>query len=107
MQSLRIASRLAWRNLRRRPGQAALLLVTLTIATGTLSAGMWLYGSADGPWDRVWKATNGFHVSVAYYHDRDTPKLQLDRALRKASALGEEPGVVAVGAPGPSWTATS
>ena len=101
MQSLRIASRLAWRNLRRRPGQAALLLVTLTIATGTLSAGMWLYGSADGPWDRVWKATNGFHVSVAYYHDRDTPKLQLDRALRKASALGEEPGVVAVGGP---WT---
>jgi putative ABC transport system permease protein len=95
MQSLRIASRLAWRNLRRRPGRAALLLVTLTIATGTLGAGMWLYGSADGPWDRVWKATNGFHVSVAYYHDRDTPRLQLDRALRKASALGEEPGVVA------------
>jgi putative ABC transport system permease protein len=101
MQSLRIASRLAWRNLRRRPGQAALLLVTLTIATGTLAAATWLYGSADGPWDRVWKATNGFHVSVAYYHDRDTPKLQLDRALRKASALGGEPGVVAVGGP---WT---
>ena len=101
MRSLRIASRLAWRNLRRRPGQAVLLLVTLTIATGTLSAGMWLSGSADGPWDRVWKATNGFHVSLAYYHDRGAPKLQLDRALRRASALGEEPGVVAAGGP---WT---
>jgi putative ABC transport system permease protein len=101
MRSLWIASRLAWRNLRQRPGQAALLLVTLTIATGTLSVGTWLYGSADGPWDRVWRATNGFHVSVAYYHDGDAPKLQLDRALRTAFALGEEPGVVAVGGP---WT---
>ena len=101
MRSLRIATRLAWRNLRRRPGQAALLLVTLTIATGTLSVGTWLYGSADGPWDRVWRATNGFHVSVAYYHDRDAPKPQLDRALRTASALGGDPGVAAVGGP---WT---
>ena len=55
-----LALRLAVRNLRRRPGQALLLLLTLTIATGVLGVAMSLYGSADGPWNRTWRATRGF-----------------------------------------------
>jgi hypothetical protein len=45
--------RLALRNLRRRPGQALLLLLTLTIATGVLGVAASVHGSADAPWDRV------------------------------------------------------
>jgi hypothetical protein len=49
-----LAVRLAARNLRRRPGEALLLLLTLTIATGVLGVAMSLYGSAEGPWNRTW-----------------------------------------------------
>jgi ABC-type lipoprotein release transport system permease subunit len=97
-----LAVRLAGRNLRRRPGQALLLLVTLTIATGVLGVAMSLYGSADEPWNRTWRATNGFHVSFTVYHPPDEPG---DRALvaalrrRATTQLTRAPGVVAVGGP--------
>ena len=98
-----LAARLAARNLRRRPGQALLLLLTLTIATGVLGVAMSLYGSADEPWNRVWRATRGFHVAFTVYHPPDEPG---DRALvaelrRRAARLTGAPGVVAVGGP---WT---
>jgi putative ABC transport system permease protein len=93
--------RLAARNLRRRPGQALLLLVTLTIATGVLGVAMSLYGSADEPWNRAWQATKGFHVSFTVYHPPDEPG---DRALvaalrRRANQLTGASGVVAAGGP--------
>jgi putative ABC transport system permease protein len=96
-----LAVRLAARNLRRRPGEALLLLLTLTIATGVLGVAMSLYGSADGPWNRTWRATRGFHVSFAVYHPPDEPG---DRALvaalrRAASQLTSASGVVAAGGP--------
>jgi putative ABC transport system permease protein len=98
-----LAVRLAARNLRRRPGQALLLLLTLTIATGVLGVAMSLYGSADGPWDRTWRATRGFHVGVTVYHPPDEPG---DRVLvaalrRRADELAGAPGVAASGGP---WT---
>jgi putative ABC transport system permease protein len=98
-----LAVRLAARNLRRRPGQALLLLLTLTIATGVLGVAMSLYGSADEPWNRTWRATRGFHVGFIVYHPPDEPG---DRALvaalrRRAGRLARAPGVVAVGGP---WT---
>jgi hypothetical protein len=91
-----LAVRLAARNLRRRPGQALLLLLTLTIATGVLGVAMSLYGSADGPWNSVWRATRGFHVGFTVYHPPDEPG---DRALvatlrRRADRLARAPGVV-------------
>ena len=103
MRSLRLAVRLARRNLRRRPAQAALLLLTLTLATGTFGAGMALYGSADQPWNRVWSATDGFHVSADYYRDRDTDRTDVDLAAVRArfAELAAAPGVRAVGGP---WT---
>jgi ABC-type lipoprotein release transport system permease subunit len=101
MRWLGLAVRLAAGNLRRRPGQALLLLLTLTIATGVLGVAMSLYGSADEPWNRAWRATKGFHVNFTVYHPPDEPG---DRALvaalrRRASQLTGASGVVAVGGP--------
>jgi putative ABC transport system permease protein len=103
MRSLRLALRLAGRNLQRRPAQAAMLLLTLTIATGTLGVGMWLYGSADGPWDKVWAKTQGFHVQVDYYTDVHAPhkSANLSRSRSQAMSLARDPRVVAVGGPWP------
>jgi putative ABC transport system permease protein len=103
MRSLRLAARLAWRNLRRRPGQAVLLLLALTVATGVLGVAMSVYGSADAPWNRAWLATRGFHVGFTVYHPPDEPG---DRALvarlrQQAGQLARAPGVTAVGGP---WT---
>jgi putative ABC transport system permease protein len=103
MRSLRLAGRLAARNLRRRPGQALLLLLTLTLATGVLGVAMSLYGSADQPWNRVWRATDGFHVSFNVYHPPDEPgdRALVERLRRRASQLTRAPEVVGVGGP---WT---
>jgi putative ABC transport system permease protein len=103
MRSFRLAVRLARCNLRRRPAQAVLLLLTLTLATGMFGAGMALYGSADRPWDRVWAATDGFHVSAAYYRDRDVERrdVDLDTVRARFAELAAAPGVQAVGGP---WT---
>jgi putative ABC transport system permease protein len=103
MRSFRLALRLARCNLRRRPAQAVLLLLTLSLATGMFGAGMALYGSADRPWDRVWAATDGFHVSAAYYRDREVDRADVDLAAARArfAELAAAPGVRAVGGP---WT---
>ena len=53
IRSASLALRLAQRNLRRRPWQAFLLMITLTIATGTMGLAMSVYGSADAPWIRL------------------------------------------------------
>jgi putative ABC transport system permease protein len=103
MQSFRLAVRLARCNLRHRPAQATLLLLTLTLATGMFGAGMALYGSADRPWDRVWAATDGFHVSANYYRDRDVDRadVDLDTARARFAELAGAAEVRAVGGP---WT---
>jgi putative ABC transport system permease protein len=103
MRSFRLAVRLAWCNLRRRPAQAVLLLLTLTLATAMFGAGIALYGSADRPWDRIWAATDGFHVSAAYYRDRDVDRtdVDLDAARARFAELAAAPEVRAVGGP---WT---
>jgi putative ABC transport system permease protein len=103
MGSAAIPLRLARRNLRHRPWQALLLLVTLTIATGTMSLALSVYGSGDAPWDRVWRATDGFHVLFGAYHPPDEPG---DAALvaevrQRAVAAAGSPEVTAVGGP---WT---
>jgi putative ABC transport system permease protein len=103
MRSLRLAVRLARRNVRRRPAQAALVLLTLTLATAMFGVGMALYGSADRPWDRVWAATDGFHVSAAYLTRSgvDPADVDLDAIRPRFAELADAPGVTAVGGP---WT---
>jgi putative ABC transport system permease protein len=64
---------------------------------------MSLYGSADAPWDRVWAATDGFHVAASAYTDFDAPRghADLDAVRPRLAALAAPPGVRAVGGP---WT---
>jgi putative ABC transport system permease protein len=101
MRSLGLLARLAGRNLRRRPSQALLLLVTLTLATATLGLALAVYGSADAPWDRVWRATNGFHVQVLAFPQPDEPAdtAEVADVRRQAVELTSAPGVIAVGGP--------
>jgi putative ABC transport system permease protein len=103
MRSLRLAARLARGNLRRRPAQALLLLLALTIATGVLGVAASVYGSADAPWDRVWRTTRGFHVSLGVYHPPDEPgnRAFVQELRGQAARLATAPGVVGVGGP---WT---
>jgi putative ABC transport system permease protein len=103
MRSLRLAARLARGNLRRRPAQALLLLLALTIATGVLGVAASVYGSADAPWDRVWRATRGFHVSLGVYHPPDEPgnRAFVQELRGQAARLATAPGVVGAGGP---WT---
>jgi len=103
MRSLRLAARLARGNLRRRPAQALLLLLALTIATGVLGVAASVYGSADAPWDRVWRATRGFHVSLGVYHPPDEPgnRAFVQELRRRAARRATAPGVVGAGGP---WT---
>jgi putative ABC transport system permease protein len=103
MGSLGLLVRLAGRNLRRRPSQALLLLVTLTLATTTLGLALAVYGSADAPWNRVWRATHGFHVQVVAFGQADEPADAAEVAAlrRRALELASAPGVTAVGGP---WT---
>jgi putative ABC transport system permease protein len=103
MRWIRLAVRLAARNLRRRPGQALLLLLALTIATGVFGVATSLYGSADAPWDRVWRATKGFNVSFDVYHPPDEPgdRAFVDDLRRRGEQLARAPEVVGVGGP---WT---
>ncbi|HEY7072800.1 MAG TPA: ABC transporter permease [Acidimicrobiales bacterium] len=103
MGTAAIPLRLARRNLRHRPWQALLLLVTLTIATGTMGLALSVYGSGDAPWDRVWRATDGFHVLVGAYHAPDEPgdAAVVAEQRQRALAAAQSPEVVAVGGP---WT---
>jgi putative ABC transport system permease protein len=103
MRRLGLIVRLALRNLRRRPGQALLLLLTLTIATGVLGVAASVHGSADAPWDRVWRETNGFHVGLTVYHPPDEPgdRAFVEELRRRAERLVDDPRVTGAGGP---WT---
>jgi putative ABC transport system permease protein len=50
MGRLLLVCRLAARDLRRRPGEAALLLLAITAATATLTLGLVLHGVTDKPY---------------------------------------------------------
>jgi putative ABC transport system permease protein len=98
----RLCARLAWRNLRRRPGQTLLLLLVLSTATTTLSLAMAVGRTGDGSWDRVWRATSGFHVSAeagATSATVDTAAWDLARARSDLAGLAGAPEVVAVSGP--------
>ena len=58
----RLVLGLAWRNVRHRPWQALLLLLALSLSTTIITLALALYEISDHSWDRVSRATNGFHV---------------------------------------------
>jgi putative ABC transport system permease protein len=54
-----VVSRLAARDLRRRPAEAALLLIAITAAATTLTLGLVLHGVTSKPYQSTRKATAG------------------------------------------------
>ncbi|MFC5746392.1 FtsX-like permease family protein [Actinomadura rugatobispora] len=81
--------RLTLRDLRRRPAQAALLLVAIAATTTTLTLGLLVGNVAGEPWDRTRAATAG-------------PDAVAIGDARTLAALAREPGVAAAGRPYPT-----
>ena len=98
MGACRLVLGLAWRNVRHRPVQALLLLLALSLSTTAITLALALYEISDSSWDRVSRATNGFHVSASA-DTRDMSPAQRERVRAELAGLGDTPGVVAVGGP--------
>jgi FtsX-like permease family len=86
-----LVARLVARNLRRRPAEAALLLLAITAATTTLTLGLALRGVTDDPYHATREATAGPDVVASYAPD---PLFERSADLAGLAALAEEPGVV-------------
>jgi hypothetical protein len=69
---IRLIGRLTARDLRRRPGQAALLLLAITAATAVLTLGLVLNGVMNHPYQRTRAVTRGPDV-VAQFTGPQTP----------------------------------
>jgi len=95
----RLVVGLAWRNVRRRPWQALLLLLALSVATTTITLAMSLADVSGRSWDRVWQATNGFHVEASAEVSPDMSPAQREQERAELARLGDAPGVIAVGGP--------
>ncbi len=65
MGRISLVGRLAARDLRRRPGQALLLLVVIAAAMATLTLGLILHGVTSQPYDQTRAATAGPDVAVS------------------------------------------
>ncbi|HET6949673.1 MAG TPA: FtsX-like permease family protein [Acidimicrobiales bacterium] len=99
MTAGRLVVGLAWRNVRHRPWQALLLLFSLSLATTTITLGLTLVDVGGRSWDRVSRATNGFHVKAGAEISPDMLPAQRERVRAELSRLGDAPGVIAVGGP--------
>jgi ABC-type lipoprotein release transport system permease subunit len=95
MGRLLLVSRLAARDLRRRPAEAALLLVALVAATATLTLGLVLHGVTEEPYERTREATNGPDVVASV--SSPSGGQRADRAA--LMALTDAPGVVGFSGP--------
>jgi len=96
MGRILLICRLAVRDLRRRPGEAALLLLTLTSATAMLTLGLVLTGVVGRPFENTQEATSGPDImaSVAPIDGQAADVARLE-------ALADEPGVTAHSGPFP------
>ena len=102
MGRLLLVSRLAARDLRRRPAEAALLLLAITAATMTLTLGLSLREATSKPFEKTRAATAGPDVvaSVSSPPDSGVPA-----NLAGLQALADAPGVVSHSGPYPVvWT---
>ena len=112
MSRLRLVGRLVARDLRRRPGQALLMLLAITAATATLTLGLVLHGVTSQPYQQTRAATRG-PDEVAYigqppvtHGPPGSPqpvtgtKLQ-KQAQTQAAALARAPGVTGSSGPFP------
>src|SRR5262245_11460424 len=95
MGRILLAARLAARDLRRRPSEAALLLLAITAATTVLTIGLVLEGVTDKPYQRTRDATAGPDVVAALFPpvDRAAPPDPADvKALTGASGVFSHSG---------------
>src|ERR671915_261039 len=99
---LLLVCRLAARDLRRRPAEAALLLLAITAATTTLTLGLGLREATSKPYETTGAATAGPDVvaSVSSPPDSGVPA-----DLAGLKALANDPGVAGHSGPYPvAWT---
>ncbi|HEY7144902.1 MAG TPA: FtsX-like permease family protein [Streptosporangiaceae bacterium] len=107
MSRLRLVGRLVARDLRRRPGQAVLMLLAITAATATLTLGLVLHGVTGQPYQQTRAAARG-PDEVAYLGSplaapgprASGPALQ-KLAGAQAAALARAPGVTGASGPYP------
>jgi ABC-type lipoprotein release transport system permease subunit len=104
MGRLLLISRLAARDLRRRPAEAALLLLAIMAATTTLTLGLALHGVTDKPYEKTREATGGPDVVASA--DAAPPELGGQPAnLTGLNALANAPGITRSSGPYPvAWT---
>jgi ABC-type lipoprotein release transport system permease subunit len=93
-----LVGRLAARNLRRRPAEAALLLLAITAATAVLTLGLALRGVTDDPYQSTRDATAGPDVVASFAPD---PYVGQAVDLAGMDALARAQGVVDSSGPYP------
>src|SRR5262245_7681484 len=99
MGRLLLIWRLAVRDIRRHPVEAALLLVAIVAATTTLTLGLVLHGVTNAPYDRTREATTGPDVVASF-----APRLlkgARSADLASLQKLTKAPGVVDYSGPYP------
>jgi putative ABC transport system permease protein len=115
MGRTRLVTRLVARDLRRRRGEAALMLITLMVATATLTLGLILHGVTSQPYAQTRAATRGPDVVANVFPagpDKGPPpggpnSVGLNASARQVAALtalGHAPGVTGHSGPFPvTW----
>ena len=96
--------RLAARNVRRRPAEAALLVLAIMAATTILTLGLALHGVTDDPYQRTREATAGADIVASVGPLEVAPGRAAPVDLAKLEALSDAPGVVDHGGPYPATT---
>ncbi|HEY8544352.1 MAG TPA: ABC transporter permease, partial [Acidimicrobiales bacterium] len=103
MGRILLVARLAARNLRRRPVEAALLVLAVTAAATTLAAGRVLEGVTDSPYERTREATAGADVVASVSPTPAGPPTRGRPAdPAELTALVDAPGVADHGGPYPA-----
>jgi putative ABC transport system permease protein len=97
MGRVRLIARLVGRDLRYRPGPAALLVLAITAATATLSLGLVLHGVTNQPYLQTRTATKGPDVVAQI----SGPTAGRHGAAAQVRTLTKEPGVTGYSGPFP------
>jgi ABC-type lipoprotein release transport system permease subunit len=98
MGRILLITRLAGRDLRRRPAQSALLLLVISVAMATLTLGLIVQGVTSHPFAQTKAATAGPDVVA------DSAGLSGPAQLSRFAALADAPGVTAHSGPYPvAW----
>jgi putative ABC transport system permease protein len=97
-----LVGRLALRDLRRRPAEAALLLLVIMAASATLTLGLVLNGATSNPYQRTRHATAGPDAVASFLNLPPGPSLAA--GLAGLDALARTPGVTGHSGPYPvTW----